>query len=144
MAGSFIGRQASSSVTVRAASNYGASRSFVFGSDPSNHSNSGANKEQQNSSKSAAGPASFAGLSKLIAEAAPKGSNPSRLGAGSGGQTSSLLQMLGPKKGAGTGSDPGSAKLHMDAVGAKFRAVGENKGTGNSNAATSRGGPWQF
>jgi len=94
---SFIGRQATSSAGVRSASNYGASRTFVFGSDPSSYSNLGVGggssnhgppqqqqQQQQHGghSRGAAsvggsaaaaaaglGPSSFEGLGNLIAEA---------------------------------------------------------------------------
>lgn len=121
----------------------------MFGSDPSNYSNPAA-KEQQDDGTAAVGPSSFAGLSKLIAEGAPPGSGAAAgsswlgpAGAASGGQDSSLLQMLGGKKGSGSAA-AGSSKLHMDAVGTKFKAVGNSRPGGDSNAATSRGGAWQF
>lgn len=133
MAGSFIGRQASNASTVRAASNYGASRSFVFGSDPSNYSNPAAKEPA-----AAPGPSNFAGLSKLIGESrvekgsatAAAGIHPSRLGQvgmAVGSQDSSLLSMLGTKKVFG-GAAAGSSKLHMDAVGTKFKAAVDSRG----------------
>jgi hypothetical protein len=93
-AGSFVGRQASAAVAVRSASNFGASRSFVFGSDPSsNHSNPAAAGGGGGDSRGAApaggsgapagslGPSSFAGLGKLIAEAQGQGGGDGGAGA---------------------------------------------------------------
>lgn len=118
---SFIGRQANAAVGVRSASNYGASRTFVFGSDPSNYSNPGAagggsnhgapprepqQPQQQGSDRQdkPVGPASFAGLGNLIAEA--KGAAGGRQGgsgsskpAGDGGGSSKLLSVLHSKAG---------------------------------------------
>lgn len=157
VAGSFIGRQASTSVTVRAASNYGASRSFVFGSDPSNYSNPGpaGQTHQQEDSKLGAGPAvgpsSFAGLSKLIPEAAAKESGRSGTGSGSAPRQQSrqqhegsLLHLLQERKGGGAAA-PGHSilKQHVDAVGAKFKAATSNSRKGAGDDATSRGA-WDF
>jgi hypothetical protein len=146
---------------VRAASNYGASRSFVFGSDPSNYSNpAGGNtqqqqqQQQQNSKQGAGsmGPSSFAGLSKLIPEAAAKEpGRPAAAGGSSGRQGSaaagvgdgSLLSMLQDKKSsAGVGAlDSSFLKQHVAAVGAKFKAASNNNS--KKDDATSRGA-WEY
>lgn len=174
-AGSFIGRQASSGLAVRAASNYGASRSFVFGSDPSNAGASNPGSQQHDAeagggggsgpdgSGGAAGPgpSSFAGLSRLIPEAAPAAGG-SRLGGGGGGVAAgkrggglqaakgggagSLLGLLHGKQ-ASSGDGGGGAwqanlKQHADAVGTKFKAAADSTG------GSSSGGPprpvWEF
>ncbi|KAF6263191.1 hypothetical protein COO60DRAFT_1671934 [Scenedesmus sp. NREL 46B-D3] len=146
-AGSFIGRQASQSVTVRAASNYGASRSFVFGSDPSNYSNPGAGntqqqQQQQQDSRQGAGsvgPSSFAGLSKLISEAAAKEpGRPAQQVAAVGGRA--VQQQKKSIAGAGV-LESSTLKQHVAAVGAKFKAASSNNS--KKDDATSRGA-WEY
>jgi hypothetical protein len=143
---------------VRAASNYGASRSFVFGSDPSNYSNpAGGNTQQQQQQNSKQGPgsvepSSFAGLSKLIPEAAAKEPSRPAAAAGSNGRQGSaaasgdgsLLIMLQEKKGSGAGAemlDSSLLKQHVAVVGAKFKAGSNNNS--RKDDATSRGA-WEY
>lgn len=140
---------------MRAGSNYGASRSFVFGSDPSNHgSNPGAAAAAGTSdaAKAPVGPSSFASLSKLIPEAA---ANKNSGGAGRASTAATrqavdsvgLLNILHRKGPAGaheSGPHGLMQKQHLDAaVGVSFRMANGGR-AGNSNAAVSSHGPWQF
>jgi hypothetical protein len=98
------------------------------------------------------GPSSFAGLSKLIPEAAAKESGRPAAAGGSGrqggaaaggGDGSSLLSMLKEKKSsnAGAGLDSSILKQHVAAVGAKFKAGSNN--SSRKDDATSRGA-WEY
>lgn len=150
---SFIGRQANTTVGVRSASNYGASRTFVFGSDPSNYSNpagggsnQGAPQQQQQAggdSKAAAGagsgavgPASFAGLGNLIAEAkgaaAGKGGSSRGAGGGAGGEgaNSMLLNVLHSKSGSRTAAP--ASNVITAAVGTKLAGADRRQNNGGA------------
>jgi len=120
----------------------------VFGSDPSNHSNPGAAAAAGTNgdvNKAPVGPSSFASLSKLIPEAALT-KNSGNLSRASTAANSGLLNMLhkrGPTAAAEAGAHGLMQKQHLDAaVGVSFRTSGSR--AGNSNAAGSSRGAWQF
>jgi hypothetical protein len=149
MQATFLGRQTSGAAHIRGTSNLGSSRSFVFGSDPnaSNHSNlpepaAAAATATKDSTTGAGhgpsrfkpptapgaigqGPASFAGLGKMIAAG---GGSSSSSNHGQGGVPSlfSVLKQGNKEPQRASGSNT-FAKQHIQAVSAKFKKHGVAK-----------------